>query len=56
MGLTSQEAYESVRFSFSELNTCEEIKPAVETVREVYVKLLGLLAGNPAVADSREAE
>ena len=39
MGLSEEEAYSSVRFSFSEQNTFEEIEKAVNTILEVCEKL-----------------
>lgn len=39
MGLTEDEAYSSVRFSFSELNTFEEVDYAVRIIAEIYNKL-----------------
>ena len=36
MGLSEEEAYSSVRFSFSELNTEEETDTAIATIIEVY--------------------
>lgn len=35
MGLTEQEAYSSIRFSFSVENTYEEVESAVETIRKL---------------------
>ena len=39
MGLTEEEAYSSIRFSFSVENTFNEIDYAVKTIRELTVKL-----------------
>ena len=39
MGLSEAEAYASVRFSFSELNTIEEIDSALESIMEIHASL-----------------
>ena len=39
MGLTEDEAYSSVRFSFSELNTFQEVDLAAKKIAEIYNKL-----------------
>jgi len=39
MGLSEEQAYESIRFSLSELNNDEEINHAVETIAEIAVRL-----------------
>ena len=39
MGLSEEEAYESVRFSFSELNNEIEVKTAIQAIAEEAVKL-----------------
>jgi cysteine sulfinate desulfinase/cysteine desulfurase-like protein len=39
MGLTEEEAYSSIRFSFSVENTFEEIDNVVEIIRELTDKL-----------------
>jgi len=39
MGLTVDEAYQSIRFSFSELNTMAEAEEAVETIATCYADL-----------------
>jgi len=39
MGLTEEEAYSSVRFSFSVLNTPEEASRAADLVAEIYYNL-----------------
>ncbi len=39
MGLSEAEAYASVRFSLSELNTVEEIDSAVESIMEIHASL-----------------
>jgi cysteine desulfurase len=39
MGLTEQQAYECVRFSFSELNTFEELDPAVKRIMQCVTRL-----------------
>ena len=44
MGLDADEAFSSLRFSFSSLNTMEEAKEAAEKVIEVYKKLKSLFS------------
>ncbi len=39
MGLSSDEAFSSIRFSFSELNTINEIEFAAEAIADTYLKL-----------------
>jgi len=39
MGLTVDEAYQSIRFSFSELNTMAEVDEAVEAIAISYANL-----------------
>lgn len=40
MGLSEEQAYASIRFGFSEMNTSEEIEFAFEVIRETHQKLL----------------
>lgn len=40
MGLSEEEAYSSVRFSFSELNNAEELDLAVKTIAKIYKELV----------------
>jgi cysteine desulfurase len=40
MGLTEDEAYSSVRFSFSVVNTMDEVERAIELVDQNYLKIL----------------
>jgi cysteine desulfurase len=40
MGLTEDEAYSSVRFSFSAVNTMDEVERAIELVDQNYLKIL----------------
>ena len=40
MGLTEDQAYRSVRFSFSELNTPDEVEQAVELLSDIHAKIV----------------
>lgn len=42
MGMNTQQAYESIRFSFSELNGIEDVKIAVKTIAAAYKQLTDL--------------
>ena len=42
MGLSEEEAFASVRFSFSILNTTDEVDAAVDRIAEICGRLLGL--------------
>jgi cysteine sulfinate desulfinase/cysteine desulfurase-like protein len=39
MGLTYEEAFNSIRFSFSETNTLEEVASAVKIIATTYYKI-----------------
>lgn len=39
MGLTEDEAYSSIRFSFSVLNTLQDVEAAVQTIAKLYERL-----------------
>jgi len=52
MGLTEEEAYESVRFSFSELNNDAEIDRAVESITAISVKLRNIGGVNKAFGEA----
>ncbi len=49
MGLTAEQAFESIRFSFSEQNVPEEVDEAVQVITGTYSELKGLMvARSPA--------
>ena len=39
MGLSEAEAYASVRFGFSELNTADEVEAAVESIAAIHASI-----------------
>jgi cysteine desulfurase len=45
MGLTHEAAYQSIRFSFSEMNTYPEVEQAIAIVASAYDRLKAILAG-----------
>lgn len=54
MGLTPDEAFQSIRFSFSELNTMNEVKGAVEIIAACYARLRRVFGGMSTVIGSGE--
>lgn len=52
MGLTAREAYQSIRFSLSELNTMDDIDGAVETIAASYTRLKHALCRHENLAKS----
>lgn len=54
MGFKPEDAYQSIRFSVSELNTMEEMNAAIETIAATYSKLKQLLAHQRHLAGSGE--
>lgn len=43
MGLTYEEAFNSIRFSFSEMNTLQEVFTAVDTISATYIQIKNIL-------------
>jgi cysteine desulfurase len=55
MGLSEEKAYSSLRFSFSELTTDDEIRIAVDVLVDIYTRLSGNRIGQaPAAGRGRE--
>ena len=55
MGLSEKEAYESVRFSFSELNSDVEVEKAVHDIAENVAKLRGFATGGHNLSSRKVA-
>ena len=55
MGLNPEAAYQSIRFSFSELNSAEEIKHAVHTISKAYVRMKTIFERHLDLATARSA-
>lgn len=47
MGLTNDEAYQSIRFSFSEMNTMKEVKIAAQTIASEYDRMKTIFKKQP---------
>lgn len=50
MGLTAGEAYQSIRFSLSELNTMAEIDDAAKTIAACYARIKRVFCGSGSLA------
>lgn len=54
MGLSTEEAFSSIRFSFSELNTADEVDQAVEVIAGTYAKLKAVIGAGVASSSDRK--
>lgn len=53
MGLSREAAYQSIRFSFSELNSISEIKQAVQIIAATYARMKAIFERHPDLTNAR---
>ncbi len=53
MGLSREAAYQSIRFSFSELNSADDIRQAVQMIASAYARMKAIFERHPDLANAR---
>lgn len=53
MGLSREAAYQSIRFSFSELNSASEIRQAVQVIAATYARMKVIFERHPDLTNAR---
>jgi cysteine sulfinate desulfinase/cysteine desulfurase-like protein len=53
MGLSREAAYQSIRFSFSELNSAGEIRQAVQIIAAAYARMKAIFERHPDLTNAR---